>query len=146
MCLCSCNFAGPRSEQTDPVGNSTVWYFDRVGNVTTTVDALGHQTVRAYDGLKRLTSVTFPEGNQLSYTYDQLNNMLTRTAIAKPGSTLANIVNTFTYDSVYNKVHTAKDGRNNTTTYNYDPATGNLLNIRVRPVLPVVAPVVAMVV
>jgi YD repeat-containing protein len=123
-------FAGSRTQQTDPVGNSKSWYFNRFGDIVATIDALGNQITRVFDGRRRLTSTTYPEGNSLSYTYDNLNNILTSTAAPKPGSLLANIVNVFTYDATYNKVHTAQDGRNNITTYNYDPATGNLLTIQ----------------
>ncbi len=71
-----------------------------------------------------------PEGNSVKWTYDNNYNVLSITNIPKPTSSLANIVNTFTYDSTYNKVHTAVDGLSQTTTYNYDPSTGNLLNIQ----------------
>lgn len=132
--LSTYRFAGPRSQETDPVGNNKVWYFNRFGDVTQSVDALGNKTVSVYDGRRRRTSVTFPEGNKFAYTFDDKNNVLTSTASPKPGSPLANIVNVFTYDATYNKVHTAKDGRNNITTYNFDPSTGNLLNIQ-RPII-----------
>lgn len=127
-------FAGARTQQTDPVGNNKVWYFNGFGDIVASIDALGNKTARVYDGRRRLTSISYPEGNTLSYTYDNMNNVLTATASPKPGSPLANIVNTFTYDATYNKVHTAQDGRSNVTTYNYDPATGNLLTIQ-RPVI-----------
>jgi RHS repeat-associated protein len=127
-------FAGARTQQTDPVGNNKSWYFNRFGDIVAAIDALGNQITRIYDGRRRLTSTTYPEGNSLSYTYDNLNNVLTSTAAPKPGSLLANIVNVFTYDATYNKVHTAQDGRNNVTTYNSDPATGNLLTIQ-RPLI-----------
>jgi hypothetical protein len=75
-----------------------------------------------------------PEGNQVLSVYDQNNNILLLTKVAKPGSGLANIVNAFTYDPTWNKVKTVVDGNNNTTTMNYDPATGNLLSIVEPPV------------
>ncbi len=132
--LSTYRFAGSRSQQTDPVGNNKVWYFNRYGDITSVIDALANTTVNVFDGLRRLSSKTFPEGNKLSYLYDSLNNVLQVTAQPKSGSPLANITRNFTYDATYNKVHTAQDGRGNTTTYNFDPATGNLLNIQ-RPVI-----------
>ncbi len=126
--------AGARSEMVDPAGNSSILYFNRFGSTVRTIDALGFKRDYVYDGLQRQISKTLPEGNQFQWVYDSKNNVLVRTSIAKSGSGLANIVENFTYDATYNKVHTFQDGRGNTTTYNYDAATGNLLNVQ-RPLI-----------
>ena len=122
--------AGSRSELVDPALNSAICYYDSEGNVLTWIDELGYTTAFQYDGLGRTVQKTLPEGNVTEWTYDANNNVLTKTLIPKPTSTLANIVNTYTYDPTYNKVHTFVDGKSQTTTSNYDPATGNLLNVQ----------------
>ncbi len=127
-------FAGSRSQETDPLGNTKVWYFDNFGRVTTFIDALGNTTISQYDGLRRLVQETKPEGNYTQWTYDSKNNILTETKVPKSGSGLSNIVSTWTYDATYNKKHTLLDPRSNTWTWNYDPATGNLLSF-VKPIV-----------
>jgi len=47
-------FAGSRSEQVDPVGNATVWYWNNAGALTRFIDPLSHETDYLYDGLNRL--------------------------------------------------------------------------------------------
>jgi len=122
--------AGSRSEEVDPQSNSRMFFFDRFGDTVRYIDQLGNETDSTYDGLHRLIQTTMPEGNSVQIAYDSKSNVLSRTMIAKPGSGLANIVNSFTFDPTWNKVHTAMDGNGNTTTFNYDPSTGNLLNVQ----------------
>lgn len=132
-------FADSRSEFVDPAGNSRVQYYDAYDNLIEDIDELGNITTYARDGRGRVSLLTYPEGNSEAYTYDSLNNVLAVTYQAKAGSGLANIVNSYTYDPTYNKVHTAVDGKSQTTTYNYDPATGNLLTV-VKPAVGGVSP------
>ncbi|MDR3615538.1 MAG: RHS repeat-associated core domain-containing protein [Candidatus Obscuribacterales bacterium] len=135
-------FAGSRGEEDDPLGNAHVRYFNRNGAVVRDIDAAGNETDYFYDGLNRLTQSILPEGNQKLYTYDSNNNVLSLTAVAKPGSGLANIVNSFTYDPTWALVKTATDGKSQVTTYNYDPTLGNLLTIQ-RPLIGGVTPTVS---
>jgi YD repeat-containing protein len=123
-------FAGSRSAFVDPASNTEIQYYDSEGNLIQDIDELGNITSYVRDGRGRITLLTYPEGNTEAYTYDNYNDVLSVTYAAKPGSGLANIVNSFTYDPTYNKVHTAVDGKLQTTTYNYDPATGNLLTVK----------------
>jgi RHS repeat-associated protein len=123
-------FAGERSEEDDPLSNAHVWYFNRFGSITRDINALGFETDSVYDGLNRLIQRTLPEGNQTLFTYDSNNNVLTKTLVPKSGSGLSNVVNTSTYDPTWAKLKTFKDGNLNTTTYSYDPTTGNLLTIQ----------------
>jgi YD repeat-containing protein len=131
---------GSRSQIVDPVGNSTITYFDEHGEIVQQVDELGNVTKFVMDGLKRLTQRILPEGNSVQYTYDNAHglasrmNILTETRIAKAGSGLGNIVSTWTYDATYNKKHTLLDPRSNTWTWNYDALTGNLLSF-VKPIV-----------
>lgn len=126
--------AGSRMQVVDPVGNSKIWYLNEDGEETSFTDELGKTTLYEYDGLGRLKKRTEPEGNYTSWTFDSKNNILTETQVAKAGSGLSNIVSTWTYDATYNRPHTLLDARNNTWTWNYDPATGNLLSF-VQPVV-----------
>ncbi|MDP3506446.1 MAG: RHS repeat-associated core domain-containing protein [Candidatus Melainabacteria bacterium] len=136
-------FAGSRTEMVDPLSNSEVSYFNRLGGVTRFIDPLGNETACEFDGLNRLVEKTFPEGNKVQWTYDLNNNVLTQTSVAKSGSGLSDIVETFTYDSTWAKMETSEDGNGNTTTYTYDGTYGNLLTIE-RPVIASVTPTVTM--
>jgi RHS repeat-associated protein len=122
-------FAGARSEEVDPLGNSHVLHYDRFGKVLRDINALRQETDYEYDGRKLLMQVTLPEGNNTLYDYDLNGNRLSSTFIAKPGSGLDDITNTFTYNMSFNKVATATDGNGNTTTFGYDSDTGSLLTI-----------------
>ncbi|MBK9205547.1 MAG: RHS repeat protein [Candidatus Obscuribacter sp.] len=137
------HIAGPRSEIVDPIGNRDIFYFNALGGITRRIDALGFKTDNVFDGLNRIVQTTMPEGNQIKWTFDANNCPLTRTQVAKSGSGLANIVETFTYDPLWAKVKTYKDGRLNTTPYTYDATLRNLLTIQ-RPVVGGFTPTVTM--
>jgi RHS repeat-associated protein len=122
-------FAGSRSAEDDPNGNSRVWYFDGFGSSVQYTDQLGNTTVSQFDGLERPVLVTLPEGNSTSLSYDQFCNLLSTVFQPKPGSSLANISNSFTYDPAWNKVKTVTDGNSNVTTLTYSPTTGQLTQI-----------------
>jgi RHS repeat-associated protein len=122
-------FAGSRSEVDDPLGNSHVMYYNSVGSLVRDINELGQVTDFVRDGLNRLISTTFPELNVLAFTYDNYNNVLTQTWQPKPGSSLADIVQTFTYDPTWNKISTFTDGESNTTTFSYDSTHGTLQTI-----------------
>ena len=122
--------AGSRSTEEDPLGNLSVTYFNSFGNPLVDIDQDDKETVFEYDGLQRLVKKTLPEGNSTVWTYDSKDNVLSVTAKAKSGSGLSDIVNSFTYNSTWNKVATAVDGLSRTTTYTYDGTKGNLLTIQ----------------
>lgn len=136
-------FAGWRSEFIDPVGNSTVYLYNKYAEKIATIDALGNAVNLTIDGLGRTTKMVMPEGNFKSWIYDSQNNILSETNVAKAGSGLANIVFQNTYDPLWNKVKVATDGRGNTITNSYDPATGNLLTVQ-KPVVGGQTPIVTM--
>ncbi|MDX2107098.1 MAG: RHS repeat-associated core domain-containing protein [Candidatus Melainabacteria bacterium] len=121
--------AGYRAEEVDPANNSKVFFLNKNGRVIREINQLGKETQNEYDGKGRLVKVTQPEGNSEAYEYDSKNNLLKITKVAKPGSTLDNIVNEFTYDPDWNKIATSKDGLENITTYEYDEETGVMLSI-----------------
>jgi RHS repeat-associated protein len=122
-------FAGSRTEIDDPAGTPQTFYFTPRARVLAEIDGFGFQTVNSYDGLDRVTQTTLPEGNGVAYTYDAKHNVLTATANPKPGSGLSPTTQVFTYDPTYNKVHTATDALQNTTTFIYDPTNGTLREI-----------------
>lgn len=126
--------AGSRSEEIDPASNSSVSYLNRSGLPLKTTNQVGKVTTNIWDGLDRLKQTTLPEGNSTVYTYDDNNNVLTATAKAKSGSGLSDIVKIFTYNSTWNKVATAQDGRGNTNTYTWNATTGTLTKLE-RPVI-----------
>ncbi len=135
--------AGSRAHAVDPVGNKRTWYLNPLGSIIKQIDGLGNATTTVYDGLNRPIEVIQPEGNKVVSTFDKNNNPLTITAVAKSGSGLSNIVQTFTYHATWAKVLTAQDGRGNTTTFSYDGANGNLLTIQ-RPIIGGFTPTVTM--
>lgn len=126
--------AGARSEVVDPVGNSEVSYWTSTGNLARFINGVGKTITHQFDGINRRIKSIMPEGNSVEYTLDQRSNVLQIRRKAKPGSGLADIVNTMTYHPTYNKVATFVDGLNKTTTFTYAAATGNLLTVQ-RPVI-----------
>ncbi len=135
------HLSGRRSEEIDPLGNSRVIYSNKLGSMLRDIDALGQTTEYTRDGLNRLVRTDYPEQNAVEWVYDEFNNVLTKTWIGKPGSGLTDVVQTFTYDPLWNKVETAEDGRGNTTTNTYDVTQGTLLTIE-RPVVNAQTPTV----
>ena len=131
-------FAGTRSESDDAEGNSQVWYFDPLTNMTLRIQDYGPSphlnitNIYTYDAQQDLLTATMPEGNNTVYTYDSLFNPLTITNNPKPGSPLAPLVQTFTYRIPvaslpnYEEVSTATDPEGNVTTNSYSASTGTL--------------------
>ncbi|MBX9722835.1 MAG: hypothetical protein K2X81_15650, partial [Candidatus Obscuribacterales bacterium] len=134
-------FAGSRTATIDPLGNTFARYTNSLGSVVREINELGQVTSYEFDGLNRVISITYPELNQLLLTYDHFNNVLTKTWVAKPGSSLPNIVQSFTYESTWNRLATFEDGEGNITTYSYDPTQGTLLSIT-RPTIGGMTPTV----
>lgn len=121
--------AGSRSEEVNPLGKSSIDYYNSAGLKVKQINEVGKIWLTTYDGRNRVLSKVAPEGNKQQFVYNA-NDLVTQvTAIAKPGSGLANIVNSFTYDPTWFKLKTSVDGLSRTTTYNYDTPTGNLLSI-----------------
>jgi len=146
-----CYFAGSRSELVDAAGDRHVTYqtdrgkvlsdafvlssgFGDVFNDTAQQNGVVNVTANQYDGLDRLTLTTLPEGGTTAYSYATAvnpwaNNIAAITRTAKPGSPLAPLTTSFTYDSTYNKPTSVTDPLGLLTTMAYDPATGNLLSV-----------------
>ncbi len=135
--------AGSRAEEQDPNGNRWTLYFNRLGSTVREIDQVGQVTKYEFDGLNRRTKTIFPEGNEVRWTFDLKNNVLSERKVAKSGSGLADIVNSWTYHTTFNKPITHTDGRNNQTTFTIDGTTGNLLTIQ-RPMIGGSTPTVTM--
>lgn len=93
-------------------------------------DALNRTTTYQYDAAGRMTLATMPEGNAVKTDYDARGNALAVTAIAKPGSGLADIVTRAEYPAICsstaacNQPTATIDARLGRTEYTYDQATG----------------------
>lgn len=64
---------------------------------TSATDALGRVTTYAYDTQARLTQTVYPEGNKLLLAYDSRSNVIERRLVAKPGTSLPDIVTLASY-------------------------------------------------
>jgi RHS repeat-associated protein len=103
------------------------------GAVLSEADGNNKTTTYLSDSYGRITKTTYPEGNYVSVVYDSRGNITQSTAVAKPGSGLANIVTTAGYDTTCtnpktcNQPNWTKDAKGYETDYTYDPNTGQLL-------------------
>jgi RHS repeat-associated protein len=92
-------------------------------------------TVYQYDSNARLKRTTEYEGNYTALTYDARGNVLTTTYGPKPGSGLANIVTSASYNATCTNVVTCNqpnsttDGKGFVTNYTYDPTHGGVLTV-----------------
>jgi YD repeat-containing protein len=145
---------------TDRNGNQTQYQFNQLGNIVRERvydnrgiqpgDPAFFQTTYTYNGDYLMLSQTMPQGNSITYTYDTTNpdryeqgNLLTRTETpdAARGGDQTAITTTYTYEPIYNQVHTMTEPRGNdpsyvpqnggaqsaaryTTTYTYDYQEG----------------------
>ena len=121
-------FAGSRSEELGPLGRSLVSYPDGLGKVLRSIDPLGRVTTNRYDGQGRVIKTVLPEGNSLEYTYDDApcasqkrctHNRKSLTQITKPGSGLAALTTSTTYEASFNQPASLTDPRGQRTTYTY---------------------------
>jgi RHS repeat-associated protein len=135
--------AGSRTEFIDAAGDRHVTYqtprgriikdvyalTNGVGNIfndTPQQDGIVNVTTNQYDGMDRLTKVTAPGTGSTSYAYDPNGNVLSITAIPKPGSPLASLVTTYSYDPVFNKPVSVTDPLGLVASMSYDGG-GNLI-------------------
>ncbi|RIX83200.1 RHS repeat-associated core domain-containing protein [Acidovorax cavernicola] len=122
-------FAGSRTEEVGPGGVAKTNYIDASGNVIQSSTPVGNWTVNTYDGHSRLLTKLLPEGNYNQYAYDDAtcasvdkrctHNVKTITSVGKSGSGLPNRVQSFAYETAFNKVATATDARGKVTSYTY---------------------------
>lgn len=86
----------------------TYYYYDKLGNLTSTVDPEGNTTTITYDPLKRKTGIDDPDMGHWSYEYDLVGNLVKQT------DARGNVV-TFCYDAL-NRVELKQ--------YNHDVGCG----------------------
>ena len=119
---------------TRPGGSSRVVTFDIAKSVMLSdQDELGRTTSYQYDASNRPARVTAPEGNYTAFTYDLRGNVTETRSVAKPGSGLADFVETAQYDPTCtvtvkcNKPNSVTDARGNMTQFTWDSTHGGLL-------------------
>jgi len=121
-------FAGSRSEEVGPYNQSMVSYVDVNGKILKSIDPSGAASVHTYDGQTRLVKSVFPEGNSIEYSYDDApcaaqkrctHNKASVRQLAKPGSALAPLVASFTYEPAFNQLLSATDARQQVTNFTY---------------------------
>ena len=139
-------FAGSRTEVVDAAGNRHITYqtprnkiikdasilssgFGDVFNDTPQQNGVVNVASTQYDGLDRPILTLAPEGGTVGYSYspDLENNIIAITRTAKPGSPLAPLTTTYTYDPIFNKPTSITDPLGLVTNMTYDVVTGNML-------------------
>ncbi len=109
-----------QTKVTDPRGNPTTYFFDRLGRVTRTLNALGQEASATYSSNSFVTSTTDPLRAKTSFTYDARDNL---TAVTSP----TGAGHGFAYDDpahpFYPTSHTGPSGSR--LAYTYD-GPGNL--------------------
>jgi RHS repeat-associated protein len=127
---------GEREDPMTPAGRYAV-YYDEFGRAVKHVDEAGRAVNSSYDGLDRLVSRTYPEGDQELFQYDARSNVIEMRRKAKPGSGLADLVTSATWDATWNKPLTVTDplGRVTNLSYNASGTAGaGLVKEVLRPV------------
>jgi RHS repeat-associated core domain len=100
--------------------------------VKSDTDALGNKTQYTYTLNSRIDTVTFPEGNKIKFSYDHHANITEKRQIAKPGSGLADKVETAVYPTTcyaiacFRPIYTV-DAQGNRTDYTFSDEHGGLL-------------------
>jgi RHS repeat-associated protein len=121
---------------TDRNGNITQYQFNQLGNILQTTeeanrhvrpgDPSSYVTQYQYDMDYHLLQETLPLGNTIRYTYDTSNpdrfeqgNLLsvTETPDSTRGGDQSAITTTYTYEPIYNQLHTMTEPRGNDPSY-----------------------------
>jgi RHS repeat-associated protein len=105
------------STVTDPQGNTLTYNYDSAGNLDTTQSSANpgvNLEDRDYNPNGTISKITDSNGNATTFGYDPKGNL---TSVDNPAP-LGDI--TLTPDSL-SRLHTVQDGKNQTTTYTYDP-------------------------
>ena len=107
------NKAGLMTESTDPEGNKTTNFYDRItGNLIGVRDSLGNATSFKLDSAGNVIEKKDAKGNIMKSEYDKLNRLV-KSIDGERGESL------YTYDKKGNLM-SLKDERGNTTSYVYD--------------------------
>jgi len=112
--------------ETDSSGIVKAYTYDPRGNILTETVAPGTAaeivTTYEYDSFSRPTSVTDGAGRRTEYTYDGWDRVLTTTLVAT-----TSLQSSSTYDPATGRKLMDVDYIGNTTSYTYDPTTGDLI-------------------
>lgn len=127
---------GARGARIDPAGGQYSVFYDLYRKPRLYTDELGRQIAVATDARGRILQYTYPEGDLEKFEYDDHNNTTKLTKVAKPGSSLADIVVQAVWDQTWNKPSSITDARNNQTTFAYFSANPgkSLLQTVTRPI------------
>ena len=107
------NKAGLMTESTDPEGNKTTNFYDRItGNLIGVRDSLGNATSFKLDSAGNVIEKKDAKGNIMKSEYDKLNRLV-KNIDGERGESL------YTYDKKGNLM-SVKDERGNKTSYVYD--------------------------
>ncbi|MAB80122.1 MAG: hypothetical protein CMJ89_12290 [Planctomycetes bacterium] len=127
----------------DRNGNMTVYSFGGVAGLATSVreetnrdvrgagvDPASFETIRSYNVDQEMTALTMPEGNSITFEFDDASphrfahgNVLKQTQAAGPrggdglGSPIGDLVVTFTYEPIFQRVRTSTSPRGNDPTF-----------------------------
>jgi RHS repeat-associated protein len=99
-------------------------------------NATANTTTYLYDINRRRTRETRPEGDYTNWTYDARGNVIEERHVAKPGSGLADIVSTASFDASCaspakcNKPNYMIDAKGNRTDFTYDPTHGGVTRVQ----------------
>ncbi|MBO9706652.1 MAG: hypothetical protein J7521_00435 [Caulobacter sp.] len=128
-------YGGGMTEVTDRNGKKTTYENSSLGRPLAITDPLGHRTEFQYSPVDPHI-VTFqknPEGDTITRTVDSRANVISTVLKAKPGTALPDITTTATFVDctdvnykICNKPVSRTDANLNTTTFEWDAATGNM--------------------
>ncbi len=106
-------------EQTDALGHSSRFEYDRLGRVVQTIDRGNVSRATTYDAFDRVLTQRDGNGHTTRYQYDQHARSLTVTT--------AEGIQTVSTQNRHGQTIAVQDGRGNTTSYQYDK-NGQLLS------------------
>lgn len=113
-------FATPTPERiTDELGRSTTWFY-------CSYSSSGRCTIPPP------SQQTMPDGDKYEYVYNGNRQIISKKHIAKPGSSLAAVLETTTFDctalACRTKPTSRTDANNKTVTFVYEPSHGGVLS------------------
>ena len=114
---------GRQIAHTDGRGNTTHTEYNALDQRSASIDALGNRTTYAYDQFGNLAAVTNPLGKAIVYEYDLRGRKTYEGGATYPVR--------YTYDvhDQRTSLSTTRNGETwDTTTWTFDPATGNCLS------------------
>jgi len=122
---------------TAPDGSTEVFVTDTTtGRPDSVTDRTGGAVTYQYDASGRKTRETMPEGNYTQWSYDARGNVTEVRKVAKPGSSLADIVETANFDAACantltcNQPNYRVDARGKQTNFTYSATHGGVTRVQ----------------